>query len=98
MMAGIVFQVVTLLVFGILAGTYARSAYQSRSQFSQSAVALLYGSRFKFFIMSIIVAYTAIFTRCVYRIAEMAGGWKNPIMQNQNEFIVLDGVYVPTLE
>lgn len=94
MMAGIVFQVVTLLVFGILAGDYALSAFRSRSQFSQSAVALLYDTRFKLFIMSIVLAFTAIFTRCVYRIAEMAGGWKNPIMQNENEFIVLDGVYV----
>lgn len=27
-------------------------------------------------------------------IPEMAGGWGNPLMQNEMEFLVLDGMYV----
>lgn len=92
MIAGIVFQVVTLLIFGGLAAIYAMNAYQGRSQFSQSTVALLHDTRFKLFIMSLVVAFTTIFTRCVYRIAELAGGWGNPIMQRENEYIVLESV------
>lgn len=30
-----------------------------------------------------------------YSIAEMAGGWGNPVMQNEGLFIALEGVYVP---
>jgi hypothetical protein len=92
MMAGIVFQVVTLLVFIALAGEYAYRAYQRRNHFSQSVVNLLSNVRFKLFVGSVLVAFTAIFIRCVFRIAEMAGGWGNEIMQNEVDFIVLDGV------
>lgn len=92
MIAGIVFQVITLLVFGGLAARYAMNAYQGRFQFSQSTVALLHDTRFKLFLISLVVAFTTIFTRCVYRIAELAGGWGNPIMQRENEYIVLESV------
>lgn len=94
MMAGIVFQVFTFLVFGTLSGLYARTAYANRNSFSQSTVALLASTKFKLFILSLIVAWITIFTRCVYRIAEMAGGWGNPIMQNEPEFIVLENVMI----
>ena len=94
MIAGIVFQVVTLLIFGGLATRYTMKAYQDRFQFSQSTVALLYDARFRLFVLSLVVAYTTILTRCIYRIAELAGGWGNSIMQKENEYIVLDSVYV----
>lgn len=94
MIAGIVFQVVTLLIFGGLAARYAMNAYRGRSQFSQSTVAILHDTRFKLFLISLIVAYTTIFIRCVYRIAELAGGWGNSIMQKEDEYIVLDSVMI----
>lgn len=94
MIAGIVFQVITLLVFGCFAARYAMNAYHSRSQFSQSTIALLDNTRFKLFLVSLLVAFTTIFTRCVYRIAELAPGWSNPIMRRENEYIVLESVYV----
>lgn len=94
MMAGIVFQVFTLLIFACLSGEYFYRALSRRSEWSQSVVNLVSSKRFKLFVGSILVAFTVIFVRCVYRIAEMAGGWRNDIMQNEAEFIVLDGVYV----
>ena len=36
------------------------------------------------------LAYAAVFIRCLYRIAMFAGGWGNPIMQNEAAFLVLD--------
>jgi hypothetical protein len=39
-------------------------------------------------------AYLFILIRCIYRIGEMAGGWKNKISRNQTDFMVLDGLYV----
>lgn len=94
MMAGIVWQVFTLLVFGVLAADYAKTAASRRSEFNQSVINLVSNTRFRLFISSLVIAYLAIFTRCVYRIAEMAGGWRNSIMQDETDFIVLDGVYV----
>jgi hypothetical protein len=62
---------------------------------------------FRFYGICCAVAFIAIFIRCVYRcveqhrpfetltdmcsIPEMSGGWGNPLMQNQVEFMVLDG-------
>jgi hypothetical protein len=31
-----------------------------------------------------------VYIRCIYRIAELAGGWKNKIMQDEISFYVLD--------
>lgn len=94
MMAGIVFQVFTFLVLFALVAMYASTAFANRNSFSQSTVTLLSSTKFKLFIASLIVAWITIFTRCVYRIAEMAGGWGNPIMQNEVEFIILENVMI----
>jgi hypothetical protein len=47
---------------------------------------------FRAFLGGVSLSFVVIFACCVYRIAEMANGWANPIMQNETEFIVLDGV------
>lgn len=94
MMAGIVWQVITLLVFGGMVGDYAFRLYAHRSELGQSALKLLDTTRFKLFTSGLVLAYLAIFTRCVYRIGEMATGWGNPIMQDETDFIVLDGVMI----
>ncbi len=92
MMVGLVSQVVTLAIFGIMAVDVFFRIRRHRGNFTQSAETLRASKRFKGFLIAVAVAYTVIFIRCVYRIAEMAGGWSNPIMQNQVAFIVLDGV------
>ena len=92
MMAGIVWQVVTLLVFAVLVGDYYVRLRSRRGEMGPTATTVSKDLRFRLFAASLLIAFLAIFTRCVYRIAEMAKGWKNPIMQNQTDFIVLDGV------
>jgi hypothetical protein len=92
METGIVSQVVTLLIFGALAGEIAykidrRAKLGILSDETLRALHSIKGSA-----IAISIAYTTILIRCVYRIAEMAGGWRNPIMQNQWLFVVLDGV------
>ena len=94
MMAGIVWQVITLLLFGTLVADYSYRAFQRRDSFTQATINLLSSLQFKLFASSIVLAYLVIFTRCVYRIAEMANGWANPIMQDETDFIVLDGVMI----
>ncbi|CAF9942381.1 MAG: hypothetical protein ALECFALPRED_009719 [Alectoria fallacina] len=94
MMAGIVWQVFTLLIFGGMVGDYASRVYARRSQLEASAIKLMNATRFKLFTSGLVLAYLTIFTRCVFRIGEMAKGWGNPIMQDQTDFIVLDGVMI----
>ncbi|KUJ12280.1 RTA1-domain-containing protein [Mollisia scopiformis] len=91
MMVGLVSQVVTLAIFGLMAVDVFFRVRRHRGQFAPSAEALRASKQFKGFLIAVGVAYCTIFIRCVYRIAEMAGGWSNPIMQDQIAFIILDG-------
>ena len=86
--AGIIMQVITLGIFAALVATFfiRRHADQNR----QPTDPTLQTKLFQCFLAAVAVAFTTIFVRCVYRIPEMIGGWGNPLMQNQKEFIVLD--------
>lgn len=94
MLAGIVLQVLTLLVFGFLAFDFFLRLSRDSTPFTVKAADLKNRLSFSLFLLGLSLAFVTVFTRCVYRIAEMAGGWSNPIMQNENEFIALDGVMV----
>ena len=94
MMAGIVWQVITLLAFGTLVSDYALRVRKNRANLAPSAVALMGTLRWKLFNGSLFLAFITIFTRCVFRIAEMANGWGNSIMKDETDFIVLDGVMI----
>lgn len=91
MMAGIVWQVVNLLVFFGAVGQFFRDVYLNRRSLSESSRALARNMRFRLFLAAVSTATLAVFIRCVFRIAEMAHGWANPIMRNEVEFMVLDG-------
>lgn len=95
--AGIIMQVVTLAIFACLAGLFFLRRYLALrngalEEDQTSANSLLQSIRFKLFAGAVIIAFLTIFARCVYRIAEMMGGWGNPLMQNEAEFIALDSV------
>jgi hypothetical protein len=92
MIAGVVFQVVTLIVFALLVAQYIIRTRNQLNNMSLEAKLLIEKSKFKGFIAALTIAFLAVCTRCLYRIAEMVGGWANPIMRNQAEFIVLDGL------
>lgn len=90
--AGIALQVVVLGVFGGLGADYflrARKHMHSGSA-SLKELALWRDGKFRKFVYGIGGAYMAVALRCVYRIVEMAGGWANPIMQDEASFLVLD--------
>ena len=90
MITGISWQVATLLVFGIMFGDYILRRRASGIPLSKVAMATKNDRKFQIFVVAVSIAYLAILIRCVYRIAEMANGWRNPIMQRQGLFIGLD--------
>ncbi|KUJ16877.1 RTA1-domain-containing protein [Mollisia scopiformis] len=92
MMIGLAFQVVTLAIFRAMALHVWSRISKYKGELSHSTKAMRNTKRFKGLIAFIIVVFTTILIRCIYRVAEMAGGWGNRIMQNQVSFIVLDGV------
>ncbi|EMD60833.1 hypothetical protein COCSADRAFT_192685 [Bipolaris sorokiniana ND90Pr] len=94
MIAGIIWQVVALALFGLLVLEYSIRTYRRRDRLSPSALALWENRRFKFFCSAVIVAYVTILVRCVYRIPELLGGWGGELMQEEVEFIILEGAMI----
>jgi hypothetical protein len=94
MIAGVVFQVVILLIFGFLLVEYTVRTYRRRDQLSAEAMTLFHKMSFRLFMLAVIVAYMGIFIRCVYRVPELALGWGSDLMRNEPEFIVLEGVMI----
>jgi len=96
--AGIVLQVVVLGAFGALSGMYLLKAGKwiktGGDEVPSHVRALWADKRFRLFLYGMSGAYACLMIRCVYRIAEMAGGWGNHIMQDEPSFIVLESFMV----
>lgn len=94
MMAGISWQVAALSIFGATAATYVWRRWKALGQYplSSEAAAAVGDLKFRLFVVGVVTAWFTIFIRCVYRIIEMAGGWRNSIMQDEPSFIALEGV------
>lgn len=93
MIAGLSTQVVTLVVFGILAADYGVVIYKHRRNLNPATASLRNTMMFKLFIVALWIAYFGILIRCCYRVAELARGWtNNPILKSEGLFIGLDSV------
>ncbi|PYI00063.1 RTA1 like protein [Aspergillus ellipticus CBS 707.79] len=92
--AGIAFQVATMSVCGLLAlDFFIRVARQGPGLSGEKDVDGNGGAKnIRTVIIAGVVAYFTVLIRCIYRVPEMAGGWGNPLMQKENEFLVLDGM------
>lgn len=100
--AGIAFQVATMIACGVLVVVFtvryrkARSQHAAMSEKSsyqadkeQGAISL---GKIRLFGTMVVLAYTTILIRCIYRLPEMAGGWGNALMRTEREFLILDGM------
>lgn len=99
--AGIVLQVVVLGAFGLLSAEYlfrlkrwAATMGADASREEARGLAIWRDSKFRIFVWGMSGAYVTLMLRCIYRIAEMAGGWGNHIMQDEVSFIVLESFMV----
>ncbi|KAG5292804.1 parasitic phase-specific protein PSP-1 [Histoplasma ohiense] len=95
-MAGIGLQVGVLSLFGIVALDYywRVSCYHRTSVSTDGEREAWRDGKFRNFAGAVSIAYLTIYARCVYRIAEMAGGWGNPIMRHEPSFIVMESVMI----
>jgi len=100
--AGIAFQVATMSVCGLLVliyvvrykkGSSTRHTVDEKSAYhmdkEQGAMPLW---KVKVFAIVVAVAFVTVLIRCIYRLPEMAGGWGNALMRNEQEFLLLDGM------
>lgn len=94
MIAGVVFQVVALAVFGYFLAEYTLRTYRRRDRLSAESMELYHNTKFRCYMGAVMLAYLTIFTRCVYRIPELTGGWRSELMREEMEFIILEGVMI----
>lgn len=94
MIAGLVFQVFTLLLFGMFAADYGYAVKRNQARLNPATETLRQSRRFKVFLLALTIAYFAILIRCGYRVAELAKGWgpQNNILRDQWLFVGLDSV------
>ncbi|KAM0333495.1 hypothetical protein ACHAQA_002158 [Verticillium albo-atrum] len=104
MIAGLVFQVVTMLVFMIVTADFARNTWSRQRRlgtaeaFDQNpTIAEVRSSRyFRAFLAALTLSFICIFIRCVFRVAELSGGWTGPLMGHQNLFIGFESAMIAT--
>lgn len=99
MIAGLVFQVVTMTSFILLAVDFAFRTWRRTQDLGEAALeprhsALRTSSRFRAFLIALAAATLLIFLRCVYRVAELSEGWHGPLMSNEPLFIALEGAVI----
>lgn len=84
--AGLSFQVFTLIIFILLAAEYG-----VRYQKAGGANAQL-PTKFKSFLGFLSLSILCILIRCIYRIDELSDGYNGPLIHDQGLFIGLEGV------
>jgi RTA1 like protein len=99
MLAGLCIQVVTLVIFMGLSIDFAVKTWQRISSMGKEALdpkhaALRDSRRFRGFLIALTFATLCIFTRSVYRVAELSEGWTGYLISTQRYFIGLEGAIV----
>lgn len=93
MLSGIIFQVATMTVCGLLAVEFSWRLYQNRTNVRPVRMGnRQHTIRLPVFCITSMFAYTVILIRCIYRIPEMAGGWGGELTRHEGEFLLLDGM------
>lgn len=101
MIAGLAFQVFTLLVFMICAADFALNAMRRRRKlgaaaFDQNDVTRRVRNSWLFrgFLAALAISTICIFWRSVFRVAELSRGWEGELTYRQDLFIGFEGVMV----
>ncbi|KAF6835938.1 RTA1 like protein [Colletotrichum plurivorum] len=111
MVAGLGFQVLTMLCFVLVAGDFALRVWRGERRAARQGSAAMLApvvlgreaaalqrlrgdAKFRWFLAALAVATHCIFLRCVYRIAELGGGWESPPAAREDLFVVFEGAAV----
>jgi hypothetical protein len=94
MVAGLVVQVVSLVIFLALCFEYSLRVRKYRGELNPKYAVLRGTPRFKRFLYALAAATIFLFIRAVYRVAELSGGFRGKLAQDEVLFMVLDGAMV----
>ncbi|KAI9654627.1 MAG: hypothetical protein M1821_005834 [Bathelium mastoideum] len=92
MIAGLAYQVFSLLLFLVLWADFAMRARKATEDQKTSEYADLRASAlFRFFQYALLIATVLILIRSIYRVTELQGGFGGTIANNQASFMVFEG-------
>lgn len=90
MMAGLSFQVFSLVLFATATADYyflVRKNYPNGTPPPTGA-----HPRIKWFFLALTLAYTCIMIRCIYRVIELSDGWNSALMKDEVLYVILEGM------
>lgn len=90
MLVGLIFQIVTLVLFAALCLEFMWRVRRFPNKKAPEFRGIRESQRFHFFLVAATVTFLTIFIRCVYRVVELAGGWNNSLQREEIPFIVLE--------
>ncbi|KAK3363455.1 RTA1 like protein-domain-containing protein [Lasiosphaeria hispida] len=101
MIAGLAFQVVTLLIFIVVTADFGLNVLRRHRKLgaaaleqSETARQVRGSFRFRGLLVALAVATICIFWRSVFRVAELSEGWNGPLTKRQDFFIGFEGVMI----
>ena len=95
MVTGVAWQVFSLALFAILCGEYALKVRNaSHIVLNPTFKGLRNSRRFKAFLCALGLATLTIFTRSVFRCAELSGGFHGPLANQEVTFMILEGAMI----
>jgi len=93
MLVGLIFQIVVLVVFAICCADFAFRVHKFPSRKNPAFQKLRSSACFRGFLGAVVVCFTTISIRCIYRAIELGGGWNNSLMREEVPFIFLESGY-----
>ena len=95
MVAGVAWQVFSLALFSATCLDFAgRVRKTSRSQLNPAFTEFRESAKFKLFLFSLATATLTIFTRSVFRVAELSGGFHGRLATQEVTFMILEGAMI----
>lgn len=95
MLAGLGFQVFSLVLFAILCAEFAWRVLRAKGTWNARYIDLVSSTLFKSFLGGLCLATVTIFIRSVYRCVELSGGFDGPLfVSREAEFMILEGVMI----
>ncbi|MCJ1358294.1 MAG: hypothetical protein MMC33_008293 [Icmadophila ericetorum] len=99
LVAGLAFQVFTLLIFITLFADFGIRTLRRLNSLGEAALDPMHAKlraswSFKGFMYALVLATLCIFIRSVYRVAELGEGWTGALIRDQKTFIGLEGSLV----
>jgi hypothetical protein len=95
MLAGLAFQVFSLLLFCVLGSEFAYRVWTHRGTWNPRYVSLVETRLFKSFLVGLVIATVTILARCIYRCIELSGGFNGTLFVNDEAvFMVMEGLMI----